>query len=110
MIEVEIVQHLDVHPGPQTGTRIGFATVGSSLIPPGHNSVFAPRETSVAVLGDHHNEGVGQSASEAIGGAVAGAYPSGVLPGGPFPFHVEGLSHGGNSWPRSEQHTSELQS
>ena len=47
--------------------KLGFATVGSSLIPVGHRSVFAPHETRVAILGDHHDEGVGQSASEAVG-------------------------------------------
>jgi hypothetical protein len=57
---------LDVHPSPQAGTRIGFASVCSSLIPADHGSVSAPHETRVAILGDHHDEGVGQSASEAI--------------------------------------------
>ncbi len=66
--------------------KLGFATPGSSLIPVGHRFVFAPHETRVAILGDHHDEGVGQSASEAVGGAVAGAYPSGALLGGPLPL------------------------
>jgi hypothetical protein len=57
---------LDVHPGPQAGTRIGFATVGSSLIPTDHRSVLAPHKTRVAILGDHHDEGIGQSSGEAI--------------------------------------------
>src|SRR5918999_6196410 len=85
------------------------ATVGSSLIPAGYRSVLAPHETRVAVLGDHHDEGVGQSASEAVGGAVAGPNPSGALLGGPLPLQVEGLAHGGNRWQLAGDLTAEAQ-
>jgi hypothetical protein len=66
--------------------KLGFATPGSSLIPVGHRSVFVPHETRVAILGDHHDEGVGQSASEAVGGTVAGTHSSGALLGSPLPL------------------------
>src|SRR4028118_572527 len=64
------------------------------LIPARHGALLVPDEAGVAVLGDDHQEDVGEGGGQTVGRAVAGAHTVGAFLDGALAFEVEGLSDG----------------